>query len=239
MHIKVFKYFGVLMAVSITGSLAIFMLLKNDQFQLFGEMIYRVDTDQKVVALTFDDGPTPERTNEILSILDKQKIKATFFLNGNSLQRHAEAGRLLVNSGHEIGNHSYSHKRMVFMAYSEVAFELESTEKIIRDYGYLGPIHFRPPYGKKLINLPLYLRNNNIKTITWDVEPETWGSPRATVKERIERGINGAEAGSIILMHVMHGDDKSMAAVTPIIRRLKAKGYQFLTVSELIAHQPK
>ena len=235
----IFKVIGVLICLGIVVGLAYYLLLKNDQFQLFGEMIYRVETDQKVVALTFDDGPTPERTSQILSILDNEKIKATFFLNGKALERYPDAGRLLVNSGHEIGNHSYSHKRMVFMRYSEVAKELESTEKIIRDYGYTGQIHFRPPYGKKLISLPLYLRNNNIKTITWDVEPETWTTPRASIAERIERGISGTKPGSIILMHVMHGDNKSMAAVTSIIQQLKTDGYQFVTVSELLQYQQK
>lgn len=210
-------------------------MLKNDHFQLFGELVYRVDTKQKVLALTFDDGPTPDRTKEILRILDEENIKATFFLNGGSLEKHAEAGRLLVNSGHEIGNHSYSHKRMVFMSYAEVAKEIESTERIIRQYGYREPLHFRPPFGKKLISLPLYLKNNNIKAITWDVEPETWGGARNSVEERIENAVSQTKPGSIIIMHVMHGDDKSMQAVRPIVRQLKEKGYTFLTISELMA----
>lgn len=227
-----------LVVLAIIIGLALILLLKNDQFQLFGELVFRVDTGEKVIALTFDDGPTPDRTEQILTILNKEDIKATFFLNGRSLKKYPDASRLLVNSGHEIGNHSYSHQRMVFMRYSEVARELESTDKIIREYGYKGPIYFRPPYGKKLINLPLYLSNNNIKTITWDVEPETWGTPRASVDERIERAVDGTKPGSIILMHVMHGDNKSMAAVTPIIQQLKSRGFKFLTVSELLQHMP-
>ena len=95
-------------------------------------------------------------------------------------------------------------------------------------------MHFRPPFGKKLLNLPLYLRNNDIKTITWDVEPETWGTPRASVQERIERAVTQTQPGSIIVMHVMHGDTKSMQAVTPIVQKLKARGYKFLTISELL-----
>ena len=235
---RLLKTTAALAALISAVGLSLHLLLKHDQFQLFGEMIYRVDTDRKIVALTFDDGPTPDRTPEILNILDSEKVKATFFLNGNALESYPEAGRLLINSGHEIGNHSYSHKRMVFMSYSEVARELESTDKIIREYGYTKPIHFRPPFGKKLFNLPLYLKNNNIKTTTWDVEPETWGTPRATVAERIERGVKASKPGSIILMHVMHGDNKSMNDVAPIIQQLKAAGYQFLTVSELLKYQP-
>ena len=230
----IFKALVMLTLIGGAAAIAVYFLLKNDQFQLLGEMIYRVETKQKVVALTFDDGPKPGRTEEILGILDKQDIKATFFLNGRQLEKYADEGRMLVNSGHEIGNHSYSHKRMVFMPYSEVAKELESTAKIIQEYGYKKPLHFRPPFGKKLLNLPLYLRNNDIKTITWDVEPETWGTPRASVQERIERAVTQTQPGSIIVMHVMHGDTKSMQAVTPIVQKLKARGYKFLTISELL-----
>ena len=237
MHQRIIKYFFVFAALLLIACVAIYLLLKNDQFQLFGEMVYRVNTDKKLVALTFDDGPTPERANQILRILEQENIKATFFLNGNALKKHPDTGRLLVNSGHEIGNHSYSHKRMVFMPYSEVARELESTEKLIRDYGYTGPIHFRPPFGKKLITLPLYLKSNNIKTITWDVEPETWNTPPLSAKERVDRALKHTEPGSIILMHVMYGDNKSMNAILPMIQGLKAKGYTFLTVSELLKYQ--
>lgn len=218
-------------------SAGLYGLLKNDQFQLFGEMIYRVETQEQVIALTFDDGPTPERTEQILEILEREQIKATFFLVGNALKKNHLQAELLINSGHEIGNHSYSHQRMVFTSYAKVAQEIEATNKIIRDYGYTGILHFRPPYGKKLVTLPLYLKNNDIKTITWDVEPETWGATPASVDERVKRAIEGASPGSIILMHVMFGGDESMRAVTPIIRKLKADGYQFLTVSELINRQ--
>jgi peptidoglycan/xylan/chitin deacetylase (PgdA/CDA1 family) len=233
---KLFLIGGVLLATSIVLAGLFYLLVKNDQYQLFGKMTYRVETDEKVVALTFDDGPTPDRTIEILAVLDKENVKATFFLNGNSLSSYPEAGKLLVNSGHEIGNHSYSHKRMVLMSYADIAQEIESTEKIIRKHGYSGPLHFRPPFGKKLFNLPLYLRNHDIRTITWDVEPETWDTPRNSTSDRIERGVSNTKPGSIILLHVMHGDNKSMQAVTPIIQQLKAKGFRFVTVSELLRY---
>ena len=212
-----------------------YLLVKNERYQLFGEIVSRVETDRQFVALTFDDGPTPERTKEILKILDSEDVLATFFLNGNDLKKHEDAGKLLINSGHEIGNHSYSHKRMVFMSLGEVASEIEDTEKIIRSYGYKETLRFRPPFGKKLLILPWYLYKHDIETIMWDVEPETWTEPRNSIEDRISRGVNLTRSGSIILMHVMHGDDKSIKAVAPIIRGLKNRGFQFLTVSELIA----
>ena len=231
------KIFAALIVTLLTISLIGYLLVNNDNYQLFGTLITNVDTDDPVIALTFDDGPVPERTSQILKILESENVKATFFVNGSSLKKHPEASRLLLRSGHEIGNHSYSHKRMVLMSYQQVAQELEDTEALIRQYGYQGTLRFRPPFGKKLFMLPLYLSNNNIETIMWDVEPETWSTPRNSVEDRINRGIDGAKSGSIIIMHVMHGDNKSMQAITPMIRGLKAKGFNFVTVGELLKRQ--
>ena len=225
--------FTILALISIAG----YQLAKTDNYQLFGTLITNVDTTETVVALTFDDGPVPVRTSQILEILESENIKATFFVNGNSLKKHPGASRLLLNSGHEIGNHSYSHKRMIFMSYQEVAQELEDTEALIRSFGYEGTLRFRPPFGKKLFMLPLYLSNNNIETIMWDVEPETWTSPRNSIEDRINRGIKETKNGSIIIMHVMHGNNSSMHAITPMIRGLKDKGFRFVTVSELLSYQ--
>ena len=213
----------------------IYVLIETDDFQLFGELISRVETDKKVVALTFDDGPKPGRTEEILEILAREKVPATFFLNGRNLEKHPALGRLIVENGHEIGNHSYSHPRMIFMSYTEVSRQVESTTSAIRELGYEGPIHFRPPYGKKLLTLPFYLWRNNIKTIIWDVEPETWDEPRNTAMQRVEVAVEKTKPGSIILLHVMYGDEQSMIATPIIIRELKQKGFRFVAVSDLIA----
>ena len=211
------------------------MMIKDHTIQLFGELIYRVETQEKVVALTFDDGPKAKRTEKILDILQQQDIKATFFLNGKQLKKNPVQAKALINSGHQIANHSYSHKRMVFMSYSEVKEEIESTTKIIRDYGYQGDLHFRPPYGNTLVNLPLYLANNSIKTITWDVEPETWGENRADSQEQVKRALEQTKPGSIIITHVMHGDEESINAVPIIIEKLKKQGYRFVTIDELLS----
>ena len=230
--------FTILLFITLLCS-SIYWTANSDHFQLFGDIISRVETKEKVVALTFDDGPSPVKTEQILDILEREDVKATFFLVGDALKKNEKEAALLINSRHEIGNHSYSHNRMVFTSYAQVEREIESTNKIIRGYGYTDRLHFRPPFGKKLLMLPLYLRNHGIKTITWDVEPETWGAKPASIEERIQRALNGTTPGSIILMHVMYGNDWSMQAVTPIIRGLKAQGYRFLTVSELINNRTK
>lgn len=159
----------VIIALTIIMLVSLFFVSKSKSFQFFGKIYPNFETEYKVVALTFDDGPS-KKTNAILSILDSLNIKATFFLNGNQIVEHMEETKRIVLAGHEIGNHSYSHKRMVLKSYGFVKYEIEKTNSLIRMAGYLDKIHFRPPFGKKLFVLPYYLKNNYRKTIMWDVE---------------------------------------------------------------------
>lgn len=210
-------------------------LSRNHKFQFFGELVYRAKTDEKVVALTFDDGPTPLRTQQILKILHRENVQATFYLNGKSIAKNPLETKRIVEAGHEIGNHSYSHKRMVLMSYDEVAREIEDTTQQIREIGYQGPIRFRPPFGKKLFMLPYYLAKQNIMTITWDVETETFNPGQDTPDKIYRRAIEQTQPGSIILLHVMYGDGSSLKAVPRIIQTLKADGYRFATVEQLLS----
>nr|WP_241421351.1 polysaccharide deacetylase family protein [Candidatus Contubernalis alkalaceticus] len=100
-----------------------------------------------------DDGPT-EKTCEILELLEGLEVKATFFVTGRELEQYKEEGKNIVSAGHELGNHSYSHKRMVLKTPSFIRKEIELTNQLIREAGYQGEIHFRPPNGKKLVILP-------------------------------------------------------------------------------------
>lgn len=209
---------------------------RSDKFQIIGDLIYRVETHEKLVALTFDDGPSRQATPKILDILDEANIKATFYLVGESMEKYFEHTRNIVNKGHEIGNHSYSHQRMVFKTPAFVANEIETTNELIRKAGYADEIHFRPPYGKKLFTLPYYLYKQNITTVIWDVEPDSALDKDASPSQLSDYAINNTQPGSIILMHVMFKSRvNSMAAVPAIIKGLQAKGYRFVTVSELMA----
>lgn len=138
----------------------------------------------------------------------------------------------IVGAGHEIGNHSYSHRRMVLVSGDTAREEIERTDSEIRRAGYPGPISFRPPYGKKLWTLPHYLADHDRTTVTWDVEPDSAGgaSREAIVADTLAE----TRPGSIILLHVMHGAE-SITAVPEIVDTLRAQGYRFVTVSELLA----
>lgn len=216
----------------------IWKLSSSVKFQLFGELIQKVDTEQKLVALTFDDGPTPHYTAGVLQLLDLYQVKATFFVTGAQTQRYMTQAKQIVAAGHQLGNHSWSHQPMVFMSLDEIQREIEGTDQQIRDAGYQGEILFRPPYGKKLVLLPWYLANTNKTSITWDIAPETFDEdsedPQTMAKEVLEQ----VEPGSIVLLHLMYKNrEASRAALPLIIKGLKEKGYRMVTLSELLAAQ--
>jgi peptidoglycan/xylan/chitin deacetylase (PgdA/CDA1 family) len=210
-------------------------LMDSRTFQLFGGLTARVDTTQKVVALTFDDGPDPAGTDALLATLAEKHVHGTFFLIGNELARHLELGRKIAAAGHQLGNHTYSHERMVFRTPSFVDSEITRTDAEIRKTGYRGEIDFRPPNGKKLVALPWYLAQHNRRTIMWDVEPnslpEIDGSATATTNYTVSQ----VRPGSIVVLHGMYASRQATRdALGPIIDQLRARGYHFVTVSELL-----
>ena len=205
-------------------------------FQFFGEIVPRVETSETAVALTFDDGPAPGVVERLLPVLHQRGIKATFFVIGKELEDSPELGRQIVREGHELGNHSYSHSRMVLKTPRFIRDEIERTDRLIRAAGYSGDIQFRPPYGKKLILLPAYLSRTGRRTIMWDVEPDSYPEVAASADRIAAFVLERARPGSIIILHVMYpGREASLEAVPGIIEGMKERGYEFKTVSELLA----
>jgi peptidoglycan-N-acetylglucosamine deacetylase len=215
---------------------AAWQLSRARTYQLFGELVARVDTTEKVVALTFDDGPSRIGVETVLPLLQEHGIKATFFLIGQSLEENPALGMQLVAQGHEIGNHTYSHRRMVMKSAAFIAEEVTRTDELIRNTGYSGPIYFRPPNGKKLVGLPWYLNRNNRITIMWDVEPESYADVAASAEKIVEHIQSRVRPGSIILLHPMAlSTGPTRAALPQVLELLQADGYKFVTVSELLA----
>ncbi len=223
-------------ALLFIGAVVLFQVSKSRTFQFFGQIVSRVNTSEKIVALTFDDGPTLNATNEILRVLEEKNVKATFFVIGGELEQNMAEGRKIVAAGHELGNHSYSHKRMILVTPSFVQQEIEKTDRLIRETGYSGEINFRPPYGKKLFALPHYLSNTGRKTIMWDVEPDSSPKIAADATRIIEETESHVRPGSIILLHVMYSNrQQSLKSVGGIIESLRQEGYRFVKISELLA----
>lgn len=216
----------------------LYFLINARNFQFFAPLISRVNTTEKVVALTFDDGPS-DVTAEILSILEQHQAKGTFYLVGTNIAMFPEESRSLVAAGMELGNHTYSHQRMVGKSQAFIDAEIQSTNQLIRATGYTGDITFRPPFGKKLFGLPWYLRQHDIKTIMWDVEPDTYAEVDPDDQRRaamlVEHTLSRVRPGSIVLMHPFWGyGTADRMALGAIIDGLREQGYELVTVSELL-----
>lgn len=215
----------------------LFEISKSRTFQFFGGLVEKVETTEKLVALSFDDGPGLY-TDEILTILRDENVKGTFYLIGNEIEKNLDDAKKIAQEGHEIGNHSYSHKRMVLKSPTFIKKEIERTDELIRQIGYEGDIHFRPPYGKRLLLLPYYLKKHDRKTILWNIEPETYPEIESDSKKITDHVIGNIEPGSIILLHVMYESRReSLNSVKEIITSLKERGYSFATVSELLQYE--
>ena len=213
----------------------LFKVSKMRTFQFFGEIVPRVETNQKVVALTFDDGPAPQ-VRPLLDTLAAKNVKATFFLIGLQMTEDPADARRIVEDGHQVGNHSWSHARMVLKSQSFIAREIEDTDREISKIGYRGEIDVRPPNGKKLIGLPWYLARHHRKTIMWDVEPESFGNVENHTDRIVAYTLEHTRPGSIILLHPQYANRvATRAAVGPIIDGLRARGYTFLRVDQLLA----
>ncbi|MCM6772162.1 polysaccharide deacetylase family protein [Nocardia sp. CDC159] len=210
----------------------LYMLVNSRGFQLAGRLVSRVDMDEKLVALTIDDGPT-ERTPQILAALAAQQVPATFYLVGRELDTQPQYGAAIAGAGHELGNHGYTHRRMVLVSTATVREEVERTDAAIARTGYTGPVTFRPPYGKKLYALPSYLSEHGRITVMWDVEPDARGG--ASADRIVADTLADVRPGSIILLHAMY-QSESLAAIPRIVSELRGRGYQFVTVSHLMQH---
>ena len=232
---KSLRLFALLALLASALLYGVWQLSRSRSFQLFGELYSRGETAERVVALTFDDGPTPQALQTLLPVLRERGVRATFFVIGAQLEQHPELGRALVDERHEIGNHSYSHRRMVLKSPAFVRDELARTDALIRQTGYSGEIHFRPPNGKKLVVLPFILSREGRTTVMWDVEPDSDPETASSAERIVSETLSDVRPGSIILLHVMYQSGApSLAAVPEIIDSLQAEGYRFVTVSELI-----
>jgi peptidoglycan/xylan/chitin deacetylase (PgdA/CDA1 family) len=184
------------------------------------------------VALTFDDGPHATLTPKLLDILKEKGVKATFFVLGQCVVANPDILARAVAEGHEIGNHSWDHKSLTKVGAAGVASEINQTNAAIENASGKKPVLVRPPYGATNATITKRLNEEfGLKVVMWDVDPLDWKIRNsAHVESEI---LKGAKAGSIILSHDIH--PTTVAAMASTIDALKAKGFQFVTVSELIA----
>ena len=200
----------------------------NENFKLYP--IYRVQTDSKNVAITFDAAWGADKTEQILEVLEEFNVKATFFLVGMWVEKYETETLKIHEAGHEIGSHSNTHPDMTKLSVTQIDQELKYTNELIQKVTSLTPKLFRPPYGAYNNTLIERLKNLNMTGIQWDVDTLDWkGYNPSQVINRVNKNVQN---GSIILCHnnAEHVVDNTRLILTTLLN----KGYNFVTVGELV-----
>lgn len=193
------------------------------------------DTEEKILALTFDDGPHPKYTDEILDILVKYNVKATFFVIGKNAERYPKIIKRISDGGHEIGNHTYSHVTAEKVSSEKFKEELYKTHSALRRITGKAPVLFRPPTGHCNAVTVKCATEMDYKLIVWTVDTRDWSHESTqsivnTVKKR-------ARSGSIVLFHdYISSPSPTPEALRILIPYLLNEGYRFVTVSELLSY---
>jgi peptidoglycan-N-acetylglucosamine deacetylase len=182
--------------------------------------------DNRTVALTFDDGPSPY-TAGILAVLRRHGVPATFCMLGEQAQRYPTLARRVIDEGHMVCNHSRDHRDMARLAEKPARREVVSAERQIRDAAGVAPGQFRFPYGSSGALARRVVHGYGMRMLGWDVDPQDWKCPpAATITKRIVRHVR---AGSIVLMHDGGGDrSRTVASLDATIRLLDKRGYRFV-----------
>src|SRR5437867_819842 len=190
-----------------------------------------VHVDGPYIAITFDDGPSATLTPKLLDILAAHHIKATFFVIGENVVEHPEIVARAAREGHEIGNHSWSHPNFGKMSDEGVRGQVQRTDDAIKDATGTRPILLRPPYGSITARQKRWIHDQfGYQIILWDVDPYDWKRPGpSVVRNRI---LKETQPGSIVLSHDIHPG--TIEAMPSTFDALEAKGFKFVTVSELI-----
>ena len=190
------------------------------------------NVESNTVSMTFDDGPHPKLTPRLLDLLKERGIKATFFVIGKCVAEYPDIAKRIVDEGHEIANHTWNHPQLPKLSPTAFAAEITQTNEAIKQATGILPVTMRPPYGA--INAGITKRLNEeygLSVILWSVDPQDWKIRKADhVSSHI---IKNAAPGAIILAHDIHAS--TIDAMPAALDALQAKGYKFVTVSELIA----
>lgn len=191
------------------------------------------ENDANMIALTFDDGPHPKYTMEILEILEEYDIPATFFFVGENVSYYQDTAREVARRGHEIGNHTYSHPCVNKQSQAAFRDELTRCEDIIKRVVGVCPKLFRPPQGSWNTRVYEIARERDYSVILWDLDTLDWAhTPSENISNYI---LENVKSGNIILMHDYHsGGCTTTDALRMFIPNLIEQGYRFVTVSELI-----
>ncbi|MFY0543975.1 polysaccharide deacetylase family protein [Brevibacillus sp. H7] len=198
------------------------------------EPIHRIDTQKKVVALTFDDGPDAKYTPMILEVLHKNGVPATFFVLGSQVDKYPKVMQWIQKAGHEIGNHGYHHYDLHKLTEQEVYDEIKRTEKsILKTTGILAQ-YYRPPGGVLTHDVMNAVQSSGYDIIHWSIDPQDWSLAR-TASVIVRSVKTNVTSGDIILFHDGGlNQPQTVAALQDLITDLRSRGYKFVTVSQLL-----
>lgn len=185
---------------------------------------------KKVVLLTFDDGPSKQST-EILDILNKNNITTIFFINGIHNKNFTDAIKKEYNSGHSIGNHTWSHQNLSKITYEKAIEEIDINSELIKSITGSNPIFFRYPFGVSTKETHEYITNKGMLAMNWSGAAKDWESSTKNKDVFIKNVIKDLHPGSIILMHE---HPWTVAALPDLITQIKSAGYTFITPSQII-----
>ncbi|MDB4617387.1 polysaccharide deacetylase family protein [Verrucomicrobiales bacterium] len=192
----------------------------------------QIKTDQKVIAITFDDGPHPKNTPRLLKMLKDRNIKATFYVVGDMVSSYPDVLKQTAEAGHEIGNHTVTHATLSRLSTSGLRKELADAHRQIVEITGIAPRTMRPPGGAIKSSQREYMMEEfGYPTILWSVDPEDWKKPGVSLVA--SRLVKGAAPGGILLVHDLHSS--TVDAMPSALDQLLAQGYRFVTLTELIA----
>jgi peptidoglycan/xylan/chitin deacetylase (PgdA/CDA1 family) len=226
------RWIAAALILALTIAAALYAVGNARCFALVGEIICRVETDKPLVALTFDDGPTEQGVGFALAALRAGGARGTFFLIGRDVGDRPHLVRRIVAEGHEVANHSLTHRVMIGRSPGFYDKEIGETHRRLVAAGAPPPNLFRPPYGKKLWGLPAAARRHGYRMVMIDVEEPLVEDPRVYA----ERVVREAKPGSILLMHLMYRANGTAREALPlVIKGLRERGFRIVTVGELLA----
>ncbi|MER2000667.1 MAG: polysaccharide deacetylase family protein [Lysinibacillus sp.] len=201
-----------------------------------GSIVWEIKTKEKVVALTFDDGPHPEYTVQILDLLEQHDAKGTFFIVGEHAENHSQIVYRMYEEGHEIANHTYTHP--FTKSVPKIMQEIKQTDYTLFSITGYSPKLFRPVEGNYTDPLVEAVSKEGYKIVmwSWHQDTEDWKDPG--VNTIVNKVINGIEEGNIVLFHDGGGNrEQTVKAIEIILPKLKEQGYKFITVSEMLQLQ--
>ena len=206
---------------------------------VFPKIIFGFKTRERNVCLTFDDGPHPVYTPQLLDILADSGVRATFFITGNKIKKYKNIVKRMISEGHEVANHGYSHRNLLFKNTQFIKNEIEKTDDLLRKCGAEGEIVFRPPFGRISLKAFCFLGKINKKIIMWNIPTKDF---KAKSTDSILKKIYAKlRRGGIIVLHDAGKNIDSdvdrihtVNAVKHVVVEILKRNYSFATISEML-----